>query len=100
VAVEADRVVGTEPLAVGGRLTGEVVRPVIGAAKADAVRDEAALGHFHLPDCHAYGDDTSDLPMLQTVGNPVVVGHDPVLATHAAAHGWRVIPAQLQQERH
>jgi HAD superfamily hydrolase (TIGR01490 family) len=100
VAVEADRVVGTEPLVVGGRLTGEVVRPVIGAAKADAVHEEAALGHLHLPGCHAYGDDASDLPMLQTVGNPVVVGRDPVLETHAAAHGWRVIPTQLQQELH
>ncbi|HEX6472300.1 MAG TPA: HAD-IB family hydrolase [Streptosporangiaceae bacterium] len=91
-AVGADRSIGTEPLMAGGRLTGEVRRPNIGAAKADAVRSEAASRGLRLADCHAYGDHSSDLPMLQEVGHPVVVGDDPALTAHATARGWRVIP--------
>ncbi|MFF4339355.1 HAD family hydrolase [Kitasatospora sp. NPDC001540] len=75
-----------------GRLTGEVVRPMIGAAKA-----EAALGLMRRlgldpAQCHGYGDHASDLPMLRAVGHPVVVGDDPVLAERAAALGWPVLP--------
>jgi len=68
-----------------------VARPIIGVNKAYALHDEAARRRLRLPDSHAYGDHASDLPMLQTVGNPVVVGDDPALTTHATAHGWRVI---------
>jgi HAD superfamily hydrolase (TIGR01490 family) len=91
-AAGADRAVGTEPVIVDGRLTGEVRRPNIGAAKAEAVRAEAAGSALRLADCHAYGDHPSDVPMLQEVGHPVVVGDDPALTRHATAHGWRVIP--------
>jgi HAD superfamily hydrolase (TIGR01490 family) len=100
-AVRADHAVGTEPMVVGGRFTGEVVRPIIGVNKAYAVHDEAERGRLRLPDSHAYGDHASDLPMLQAVGNPVVVGRDPALTRHAAAPGWRVISTQLStQLRH
>ena len=92
-SVGAHGVAGTVPVTAGGRLTGEVVRPLIGPAKADAVRDEAERHRLDLPGSHAYGDHASDLPMLQQVGSPVVVGTDQALTGHAAAHGWRVLPA-------
>ena len=40
----------------------------------------------------AYGDHAPDLPVLDLVGNPVVVGDGPVLARHACRKGWARLP--------
>ncbi|MDN0193476.1 HAD-IB family phosphatase [Streptomyces sp. S.PNR 29] len=76
-----------------GLLTGEIDRPMIGRAKADAVEAFLAERGAHGPDCHAYGDHDSDLPMLRSVGHPVVVGGSPALLREATRLGWPVLPA-------
>jgi HAD superfamily hydrolase (TIGR01490 family) len=86
--VGATAVVGTELLvAAAGRFSGEIARPMIGTAKADAAAAQAAARGADLADCYAYGDHISDLPLLQAVGHPVVVGDDPVLCQHVARTG-------------
>ena len=40
---------------------------------------------------YAYSDGLPDLPMLERVGHPVVVGPDPGLAAEAARRGWPVL---------
>ncbi|MFF3978647.1 HAD family hydrolase [Streptomyces sp. NPDC001828] len=88
----ADDVFGTSPLVMDGRLTGEVVRPMIGEAKADVALAWAA-GHGVDPaDCFAYGDHSSDLQLLRAVGHPVVVGDDPALRAHVTEAGGRTLP--------
>ncbi len=90
----ASQIECTRPAIMAGSYTGEVATPLIGQAKADAVgRVMTAVGAA-AADCVAYGDHISDLPMLSMVGEPVMVGADPALATHAAAHGWRRIAAE------
>ena len=42
-------------------------------------------------DCYSYGDDLSDIPMLETTGHPVCVGKNTVLARHATTHSWPII---------
>ncbi|SEP92742.1 HAD-superfamily subfamily IB hydrolase, TIGR01490 [Streptomyces sp. yr375] len=75
--VGADAVLCTRPRIVAGRYTGEVDTPVIGEGKRAAVlRQLAARPDVDPRDCHAYGDHISDLPMLELVGHPVVVGDD------------------------
>ncbi|MFL1431942.1 MULTISPECIES: HAD family hydrolase [unclassified Nocardiopsis] len=91
VALGAHEVHGTRPLTRDGVLTGEVERPMIGRAKADAARASAAAHDLCLECSHAYGDHTSDLPLLSAVGRPHVVGADPDMAAHAAEHGWPVL---------
>lgn len=94
--VGAAAVIGTELLlsaADAGRFSGKIVRPMIGAAKADAVAAHAAKRDAELADCHGYGDHASDLPLLQAVGHPVVVGGDPLLTQHVARVGGRRLPA-------
>jgi HAD superfamily hydrolase (TIGR01490 family) len=77
-AVGATRLLATTPLTVDGRLTGEVVTPMIGEAKRQAVRQVLASHPWIDPgDCVAFGDHPSDLPMLTAVGQPYVVGGDP-----------------------
>ncbi|MFJ8313175.1 MULTISPECIES: HAD family hydrolase [unclassified Streptomyces] len=88
----ADDVFGTAPVVMDGRLTGEVVRPMIGAAKA-SVAVAWAAGHGVDPaDCFAYGDHASDLQLLRAVGHPVAVGDDPALCAHVTEAGGRILP--------
>jgi HAD superfamily hydrolase (TIGR01490 family) len=75
------------------RLTGEIGAPqTIGAGKAAAV---TAFLHHHgalARDCFAYGDDISDVAMLELVGTPVAVGHSAELAAVASQRGWSSLP--------
>ncbi|MEU6505025.1 HAD-IB family hydrolase [Streptomyces sp. NPDC046942] len=86
----------------GGVLTGEVDRPMIGGAKADAATRILRERGADPGDCHAYGDHESDLALLRAVGNAVVVGDSPALHEAARHHGWPVVPARrgpLRAER-
>lgn len=88
-ALHAHDVLCTRPV-VGpdGRLTGAVEAPMIGAAKGAAIRTLARRHGLSLPISFGYADHTSDLPMLQLLGHPVVVGTEPALLAHADRHGW------------
>ncbi|MFC0039468.1 HAD-IB family hydrolase [Actinomadura rayongensis] len=90
-AVGADWTLGTRPLLRYGRLTGEVLVPMIGAAKGRAARAATVVTGVPRAACAAYGDHVSDLPLLEAVGRPVVVGADPVLTAHARRHGWTLL---------
>lgn len=77
--VGAAKVLATVPLVQGGRYTGEIARSMIGEGKRAAVQ-EVLRDHpagIDPRDCFAYGDHPSDLPMLECVGNPRVVGDHP-----------------------
>ncbi|GLX22950.1 MULTISPECIES: HAD family hydrolase [Streptomyces] len=91
--IGAGHALGSRPVVRRGLLTGEVLVPMIGAAKGRAVELSAALRGFDLADCSGYGDHSSDLPLLGAVGRPVAVGDDPELAAHARRHGWRRLAA-------
>ncbi|MFE9493209.1 HAD family hydrolase [Streptomyces collinus] len=85
-------VLATEQLAdAAGVLTGEVRRPMIGAAKQDAAAALIRRFGVRARDCWAYGDHESDLPLLSLVGHPVVVGDDPVLAARGMAQDWHFL---------
>jgi len=97
--VRADLVVCTRPEIVDGVYTGRADRPVVGPAKADAVRDVLARHGIKAGDCFGYADHASDLPMLRTVGHPVVVGEDPILTTIARESGWVRLPGMPSGRR-
>lgn len=77
----------------GGVLTGEVHRPMIGAAKAEAAVRIMRERGVDPRDCFAYGDHESDLALLRAVGGPVVVGDSRPLNEVAERSGWVVVPA-------
>lgn len=92
--VGAEAVLCTEPLVDGdGRLTGEVVQPLIGGAKAAAARKLMRARGWSPAACFAYGDHVSDLALLSAVGKPRVVDGDPELVAHAGREGWPILPA-------
>lgn len=77
-----------------GFYTGAILTPqTIGEGKAQAIRQFLAERQAPAANCFAYGDDVSDLPMLQAVANPVVVSGGRGLEARAREFGWRVMPA-------
>ncbi len=75
-----------------GRYTGEILAPqTIGAGKAVAVGAFLRRRGVRAEDCHAYGDDISDLALLEAVGHPTAVRGGRGLEALAAARGWRII---------
>ncbi|MFI1470011.1 HAD family hydrolase [Streptomyces wuyuanensis] len=75
-----------------GRLVQRPNQPMIGRAKADAVRLFAAVHRVDLAASTAYGDHVSDAPLLASTGSGVVVGRDPELREIGVRAGWRFLP--------
>ena len=74
-----------------GQFTGELTTvPLIGAEKAKAMQTYAEQNGISLEDSYAYGDSQSDLPMLECVGNPVVVNPGKALREKALTSGWEL----------
>jgi phosphoserine phosphatase len=66
---------------------------MIGEAKQAAVSQLLRRSGTRAEECYAYGDHSSDLGLLRAVGDPTVVGNDPVLLEQALAHGWQRLAA-------
>jgi HAD superfamily hydrolase (TIGR01490 family) len=91
---------GTLLASSGGRFTGELDGPILhGERKALAARELASSIGADLADCWAYSDSRNDIPLLELVGNRVVVNPDLGLATHAEMNDWPMIrlnPASIR----
>jgi HAD superfamily hydrolase (TIGR01490 family) len=75
-----------------GVYTGRLAGPMTyREGKAQAVRELAEADGIDLAASYAYSDSESDLPMLRSVGHPVVVNPDKELARVAGEEGWQVV---------
>jgi HAD superfamily hydrolase (TIGR01490 family) len=76
----------------GGKYTGNIIPPqTIGEGKADAINLFLAAHGGEAKDCYAYGDDISDVSMLEAVGNPRAVAGGRRLENYATTKGWPII---------
>jgi fatty acyl-CoA reductase len=74
-----------------GVYTGELSgAPVAGEARARMLASFARRRNLDLSHSYAYADSISDLPMLEAVGNPVVVNPDSRLQKAAKERGWQI----------
>ena len=72
-----------------GKLTGELTdSPPTGEARALLLEEFSLTEGLGLADTIAYADSTSDLPMLEAAGFPVVVNPEAKLAAIARRRGW------------
>jgi phosphoserine phosphatase len=70
----------------GGRLTGTVAEPIVGAErKREALLDAAADAGLDLADTLAVGDGANDIPMIEAAGLGVAYRAKPKVAAAAAA---------------
>jgi HAD superfamily hydrolase (TIGR01490 family) len=75
-----------------GKYTGEMDGPfVYGEGKVEAMRRFADRHDIDMDASYAYSDSASDLPMLRSVGNAVVVNPDADLLAIARREGWQVM---------
>jgi len=83
---------GTRIRAVDGVYTGELDGEVMHHEhKAAAAKALAVSAGADLADSWAYSDSRNDIPLLELVGNPVVVNPDAILAHHAHTHDWPIL---------
>jgi HAD superfamily hydrolase (TIGR01490 family) len=73
-----------------GRYTGELAFYAYGEGKAQAISELAERAGLDLTRSYAYSDSITDLPMLDVVGNPVVVNPDRELRAAAEERGWQI----------
>jgi fatty acyl-CoA reductase len=80
-----------------GRCTGFLsTPPLVGESRAAWLKHFATLHDCDLRCSFAYADSHSDLPMLQTVGNPVAVSPDiPLMRAASRAH-WSVVEWKIK----
>lgn len=92
-AVGADELYCTGLELDGDAYTGRVSAAMISDDKGRAV---AAYLAASAPGTQSwgYGDHPSDLPLLEAVTHPVVVGSDPVMLELAGERGWPVMPIE------
>mgnify|MGYP001331377004 CR=1 FL=1 len=82
---------GTRSEILDGVYTGSMAGdPMHGPAKAAAISRLAEERGISLPDSFAYSDSFNDVPMLELVGNPVVVNPDDELLALAQERGWPI----------
>lgn len=75
-----------------GCYTGCIIPPqTIGSGKAEAINLFLASHNANAGACYAYGDDISDVPMLEAVGNAYAVEGGRGLEQYALKKGWPVL---------
>jgi HAD superfamily hydrolase (TIGR01490 family) len=87
----ADHMVASRMVVEDGLYTGEIAYYVYGPAKADAIRELAAVRGYELAESFAYSDSVTDLPMLEIVGHPSAVNPDRGLRKVAVDRGWPIV---------
>jgi len=65
--------------------------PLVGESRAAWMRSYAATHGIDLASSYGYADSHSDLPLLETVGRPVVVKPDISLYRHARRQRWTIV---------
>jgi HAD superfamily hydrolase (TIGR01490 family) len=86
-----DEVLSTQFEVEGGQFTGKLVGPACyGKGKVHWAENLVARKSVDLSSSWFYTDSYSDLPMLERVGNRVVVNPDPRLRRTARQRGWTV----------
>jgi len=84
----ADGVIATRMEIADGKYTGEISYYAYAENKAIAIQQLAAEKGYDLDRSYAYSDSTTDVHMLEIVGNPYAVNPDKELRRHATSKGW------------
>ncbi len=83
---------GSRSEIVDGRYTGRAAGPFnYREGKVFSMKALAEVKDIDLSASYAYSDSESDLPMLRTVGHPVVVNPDAELRRIATDEGWEIV---------
>ena len=88
--LRVDHYISTKVRVEDGKFTGDLDFYAYGPHKAEAIATLATERDLDLAGSFAYTDSITDLPMLETVGNPIAVNPDKELRRVAGERGWRI----------
>ena len=89
--LEADTALTVELEEAHGKFTGELTTlPLSEEEKVHAIQTVVERYNVDLDASYAYGDSRADLPMLECVGNPIVVNPSKGLRQVAIESGWEI----------
>ncbi len=89
--VQADAALTVQLEETHGKFTGELTTlPLSEEEKVRAIQTVVERYNVDLAASYAYGDSRADLPMLQCVGNPIVVNPSKGLRQVAIESGWEI----------
>lgn len=91
--LDFDNIISTD-LEIGsdGVLTGRPIGKIcLNEYKRELAENLAKQEDFDLSNSFAYGDNESDIPLLQMVGNPIAVQPSPKLRKYALKNNWQII---------
>jgi HAD superfamily hydrolase (TIGR01490 family) len=92
VELGLEHVLATRLVRSKGRFTGELIPPqTIGKGKGQAIEAFLRERGGDPARSFAYGDHESDLPMLEIVGNPIVVAHAGKMRMVASQRAWPIL---------
>ena len=87
-----DESIGTRIETRGGIYTGRVLKPsLIGKDRVEIVKKLAKKYNINLNQSFAYGNCVNDVPVLETVGNPVAVNPNKYLKPIAVKNNWTIM---------
>ncbi|AZZ94412.1 HAD-IB family hydrolase [Hahella sp. KA22] len=90
--LEVDELIATEPEFINNRYTGKVSgAPSYQAGKVTRLREWLQHNPYDLSDAYFYSDSHNDIPLLEHVGNPVVVDGDERLLQTARERDWEIM---------
>lgn len=84
--------IGTEPEQQNNQFTGHIVGiPSFHTGKITRLQAWLSTQTVDLTGAYFYSDSQNDLPLLQTVDNPVAVNPDDILRAHALEQQWPIL---------
>lgn len=87
--------IATEPEVADGRYTGRVAgTPCFRDGKITRLEEWLLNRSETLDGAHFYSDSRNDLPLLETVPNPIATNPDPALRDTAQHRGWPILDLQ------
>lgn len=99
--INVSHVLATRLLHDGRKYTGRFQAPqTIWLGKALAIGEFLEQHSASSADCWAFGDDLSDVPMLEAVGHPVAVIGNSALGATARDRGWRCLHVSAPEDQH
>ena len=86
-----DDIIATEINSKNGIYTGKIKKLPVGKNRATLIRKYCNHNNINIVKSFAYSDHHSDIPLLESVGNPVAVNPDRMLIARAVERGWKIM---------
>lgn len=94
-----DKLIATEPEIINGQFTGRIDGQfLMKEAKLDLAFHHASSRNISLDQVAYYADSITDVPLLEKVGNPVVINPKAELLFKAKANNWQIETWQLESK--